>query len=187
MTDDSVMTAYYREWLDGSEDALAAIIREYRDPLTHFICSIVRNYTDAEEIASDTFVQLALKKKTFRGDSAFRTYLFAIGRNRAVDLVRKRERRGEIIGESPEDRADGEMLDAQILRTERDAHLHSAISELCEDYRTVLYLVYFEDMNAESAGKVMKKNRKQTENLLYRAKKALRAILEKDGYGYEGL
>ena len=52
---------------------------------------------------------------------------------------------------------------------------------LPEDMRTAVYLVYFEDMTYREAAKVMKKNRKQIDNLLYRAKKELRNILEKDG------
>ena len=61
------------------------------------------------------------------------------------------------------------------------------MSELCENYRAVLYLVYFENMTADQAAYVMKKSKKQTENLIFRARKTLRAILEKDGYGYENI
>ena len=47
--------------------------------------------------------------------------------------------------------------------------------------RDLKHLIYFEDMTYEEAAKVMKKNRKQVDNLLYRAKKELRIILGKDG------
>ena len=47
--------------------------------------------------------------------------------------------------------------------------------------RVVIHLVYFEDLTYDEAAKVMKKNRKQVDNLLYRAKKELRIILGKDG------
>jgi RNA polymerase sigma-70 factor (ECF subfamily) len=47
--------------------------------------------------------------------------------------------------------------------------------------RVAVHLIYFEDMTYDEAAKVMKKNRKQVDNLLYRAKKALRITLEKDG------
>ena len=42
-------------------------------------------------------------------------------------------------------------------------------------------MVYFEDMSYEETARVMKKSRKQVDNLLYRAKKELRIILGKDG------
>ena len=44
-----------------------------------------------------------------------------------------------------------------------------------------MHLVYFEDLTYEDAARVMKKNRKQVANLLYRAKEKLRTILGKDG------
>ena len=52
---------------------------------------------------------------------------------------------------------------------------------LNDDYRTAVHLVYFEEMSCEQAAKIMKKNKKQIENLLYRAKNALRKNLRKDG------
>ena len=59
--------------------------------------------------------------------------------------------------------------------------VHTAVATLPEDMRVVVHLVYFEEMSYEEAAKVMKKNRKQIDNLLYRAKKELRIILGKDG------
>ena len=47
--------------------------------------------------------------------------------------------------------------------------------------RAVVHLVCFEDMTYDQAAKVIKKSRKQVDNLLYRAKKELRVILGKDG------
>ena len=59
--------------------------------------------------------------------------------------------------------------------------VHSAIAKLSEDKRVVIHLIYFEEMTYDEAAKVMKKNRKQVDNLLYRAKKELRIILGEDG------
>ena len=47
--------------------------------------------------------------------------------------------------------------------------------------RAVVHLIYFEEMTYAEAAKVMKKTVKQVDNLLYRAKKALRITLGKDG------
>jgi len=47
--------------------------------------------------------------------------------------------------------------------------------------REVIHLIYFENLSYEEAAKVMKKNKKQIDNLLYRAKSALRTILGKEG------
>lgn len=67
------------------------------------------------------------------------------------------------------------------MSDERKRIVHNAIEKLSDDMRVVIHLIYFEEMTYDEAAKVMKKNRKQIDNLLYRAKKELRTILGKDG------
>lgn len=51
----------------------------------------------------------------------------------------------------------------------------------------MLYLTYFEDFDNSETAEIMKKSKRQIENLLYRAKGALKSELEKEGFEYEGL
>ncbi|MBR6826338.1 MAG: sigma-70 family RNA polymerase sigma factor, partial [Oscillospiraceae bacterium] len=76
---------------------------------------------------------------------------------------------------------DGMELEDMVLADEQKRMVHAAVKKLPEDMRVVIHLVYFEEMTYEEAAKIMKKNRKQIDNLLYRAKKDLRIILGKDG------
>ena len=48
-------------------------------------------------------------------------------------------------------------------------------------------MIYFEDFRNEQVAAVMGKSKKQIENLVYRAKQALKAELEKEGFVYENL
>ena len=72
-------------------------------------------------------------------------------------------------------------LEELLLTDDRKRQVHTALAKLPEDMRTAVHLIYFEDMTYEEAARILKKNRKQVDNLLYRAKKELRAILGKDG------
>ena len=56
---------------------------------------------------------------------------------------------------------------------------------LPKDYKTVLYLIYFEDMSYNEIEKIMKKNNKQIKNLAYRARLSLKEILRREGFNYE--
>ena len=49
------------------------------------------------------------------------------------------------------------------------------------------YLKFFEDLNNEQIAMVLKKNRRQIENMIYQAKQALKSELDKEGVHYEGL
>lgn len=187
MSSDTAMIECYRRFIEGDEPALGEIVRAYSDSMLLFTCDIVKNLRDAEEIVADAFVHIAVKKRAFRGDSQLKTYLYSICRYRAIDRIRREVRRGELPVEDIDLASDHETLEGRILRSERDEKLHAAIAELCEEYRTALYLVYFEDMSHEEAARIMKKSRKQIENIIFRARRALRAILEKEGVGYEDL
>ena len=73
-------------------------------------------------------------------------------------------------------------LNSIIYRTEeRNRILHFCMSEMNPDYREVLYLTYFEDMSYAQAAEVTEKTVKQITNMVYRGKKSLRRLLEREG------
>ena len=187
MTQDAAVLDSYKRYVEGDESAMGEIVRAYADTMTFFTVGLVKNTSDAEEIVSDAFAEIALRKRAFRGESQLRTYLFAICRHKAIDMNRKRARRGEILSLDPEQTADLETLEGRILRSERDEILHRTMAELNEEYRVALYLVYFEGMSHADVARAMKKTLKQTENIIFRARRALRALLEKEGITDENI
>ena len=76
-------------------------------------------------------------------------------------------------------------LEHNYIKEERKIVVHRAISNLSEDYRTVLWLVFFEGFSNKEAATAMKKSDRQIKNLLYRAKQSLKSYLEKEGFVYE--
>ena len=82
----------YHRFLEGDESGLEELVEAYSDNLIFFINSFMNNLTLSEDLMSDTFLELILKKPRFVGDSSFKTYLFKIGRNKAFDCLRKQKR-----------------------------------------------------------------------------------------------
>ena len=78
-------------------------------------------------------------------------------------------------------------VEREYLIKEQKIILHRIMRELKAEYFQVLYLVYFEDFTNEEIAKIMKKNKRQIENLIYRAKGTLKSELEKEGFEYEKL
>ena len=79
----------YRRFLDGDDNGLIEIIDEYHEGMSLYLNSIVNNMCLADDIVQETFVKLAIKKPPFRGKCSFKTWLFTIARNCAVDHLRK--------------------------------------------------------------------------------------------------
>ena len=174
----------YRRFLDGDDDGIVCVIRDYKDGLILFLDRYVNNIYAAEELAEDVFFKLVTKKPRFTGKYSFKTWLYTIGRNAAINHLRR-----NTAAQLPSDEAlsDGKLLEREYLRTERRLAVHAALGRISPDYSRVLHLIYFEDMDNEQAAHVMGKSKRQIENLVYRAKQALRSEIMREGFSYEDL
>lgn len=177
---------YYRRFLDGDKDAFSQIIDIYRESLIFFINRTVNNLDTAEDIAADSFAELIIHKNRFNFKSSLKTYLFSIARNKAISHLRHFGKFKSVsIDECTEISDEYSAFEQEIEKNEQKALLNKALSKLKDDYRTALHLVYFEELSYSDTAKIMKKSNKQIENLLYRARIALKNILEQEGFIYE--
>ena len=171
----------YRRFLNGDKEAFNEIITEYRDGLTFFIDRYVKDMWAAEDIAIDVFTELIVHRHRYNFKVNLKTYLYMVGRSRALDYLKRQRKIIFTELTEGEDVAGRELLEEAMLADERKRTLHQAIDRLPTDMQEVLHLVYFEELSYEETAKVMKKNKKQIDNLLYRSKEKLRTILGKEG------
>lgn len=167
----------YRRFLDGEESAFDEIMKALFHSLVFFLDGYVHDIHAAEDLAIDTFSDLVVHKNRYNFKVPLKTYLFMIGKSRALDYIKHRKVL-DFVELSEAHNADEEKsLEETVLSDERKRIVNAAIAKLPEDMRVVIHLIYFEEMTYSEAAKVMKKNRKQVDNLLYRAKKELRVLL----------
>ena len=137
----------------------------------------------------DTFVRLVVKKPKFSARYSFKTWLYTIGRNVAIDYLRHNSKT-VLVSEEELQRAESDEagLEQSYLQEEQRIMLHRAMGKLKSEYQQVLYLSFFEDFDNAQIAVVMKKSKRQIENLMYRAKMSLKSELDKEGFVYdEGL
>ena len=172
----------YRRFLDGDESAFDEIMKELFDSLVFFIDRYVHDIHAAEDIAIDAFSDLVVHRHRYNFKVTLKTYLFMLCRSRALNYI-KHCKVIDFVEFEEADQAASEQktLEEIVLADERKRVVNNALKALPDDMRVVIHLIYFEEMSYDEAAKVMKKNRKQVDNLLYRAKKELRIILGKDG------
>ncbi len=172
----------YRRFLDGEESAFDEIMKELFHGLVFFVDRYVHDVHAAEDIAIDAFSDLIVHKHRYNFKVSLKTYLYMVGRSRALDYIKHRKViEFTELTEETEVFSEEKTLEEQVLVEERKRVVNAAIARLSEDMRVAIHLIYFEEMTYEEAAKVMKKNRKQVDNLLYRAKKELRTLLGEDG------
>ncbi|MBQ4341189.1 MAG: RNA polymerase sigma factor [Clostridia bacterium] len=179
---DDSLSESYRRFLAGDESAAREVMDGLFLGLVRFIAGYVRDMPSAEDIAMDVMAELFAKRRGYEPRSKLKTYAYMRGKCLALDLLRHRKALPfeglDACGDLPDGRAE---LDAELLKTERERELSKALDLLPADLRAAVRLVYFEGMSYEEAARVLKKTRKQTDNLLYRAKLKLREILGEEG------
>lgn len=172
----------YRRFLDGDESAFDDIMKELFNSLVFFIDRYVRDIHTAEDIAIDVFADLGIHRHKYNFKVTLKTYLFMVGRSRALNYIKHRKVIDFVeLTEAEGYSDDRSELEKAVLEDERKRIVNAALLKLPEDMRVAIHLVYFEDMTYDETARVMKKSKKQVDNLLYRAKKELRTILGEEG------
>lgn len=178
----------YRRFLQGDDKAFVEIIRDYKDGLILYLNGFVNNILTAEELTEDVFFKLVTKKPRFNEKASFKTWLYSIGRNTAVDYLRRNSKQKEVSAEEIREIEDERLsLEQSYIKQERLLLIHRALEKLKPEYKQVLWLVYFEDFSQKETAKIMKKSVHSVETLVYRARLALKAELEKGGFIYEDI
>ena len=178
----------YRRFLQGDDTAFVEIIRDYKDGLILYLNGFVNNILTAEELTEDVFFKLVTKKPRFNEKSSFKTWLYTIGRNTAVDYLRRNSKQKEVSAEEIREIEDERLsLEQSYIKQERLLLIHTTLEKLNPEYKQVLWLVYFEDFSQKETAKIMKKSVHSVETLVYRARLALKAELEKGGFIYEDI
>jgi RNA polymerase sigma-70 factor (ECF subfamily) len=132
--------------------AAEALITAYGDRAYRLAARITGNQQDAEEAIQDAFWSVVRKIDTFRGDSAFGTWVYRIVSNAAYEKIRRRQgvfvdiALDEVLPPFHEGRHAGLIsdwssgIDDPAVQTELRSVLSSAVSELPAHYRAVLVL-----------------------------------------------
>jgi RNA polymerase sigma-70 factor (ECF subfamily) len=94
--------------LSGDTAAFAEIVRAHQTKVLGLCTSLLGDATQAEDAAQEVFIKTYQSLRSFRGDSAFSTWLYRITANHCKDLLRKRSReRTESLDAMMEESAEG--------------------------------------------------------------------------------
>ena len=172
----------YRRFLDGDESAFDELMKAYFRSLVFFLDRYVHDTYAAEDLAIDAFSDLIVHKRRYNFKVSFKTYLFMIGKSRALNYLKHRKViEFTELSEAQNLPDDEKELAETVLADERKRAVNEALAKLPQDMREAVHLIYFEEMTYDEAARVMGKKRKQVDNLLYRAKKGLRGLLGEEG------
>lgn len=172
----------YRRFLNNEQDAFDEIVELYFDNLVLFLNRYLNDIYAAEDIAIDSFAYILANKYKYNFKVSFKTYLFMIGKSRALNYIKHKKRINITSYEENENTlCDLRSLEETVIDKQEKELLYKALESLPDSMKPVLHLVYFENMTYAQAAKVLGKKEKQIDNLIYRAKTILREKLGKEG------
>ncbi len=165
------------------------VFHEYAPRVYNLARRMLRSDADAEDVTQDVLLQVVRKLPSFRGESAFPTWLHRVTVNAALAHRRKRAVRDEHRTSAPLDLVLEEQPPSGPVRRwsvgpeeaalDREAQqlIEQAIGELPEDYRDVFVLSDVEGMPNAEIGEMLGLSLPAVKSRLHRARQKLRDAL----------
>ncbi len=165
----------------GNIAAFEVIYERYHRRTFSLCLRMLSNQTEAEDLTQEVFIQLFRKIGSFRGDSAFSTWLHRLTVNQVLMHFRRRSVKNERTsddGEMPEQTVHGTSNPSKMQVIDRIA-LKNAIALLPYGYRNVFILHDVEGFEHEEVARLMGISVGTSKSQLHKARLKLRGLLAK--------
>lgn len=171
----------------GDRAEFARLVETYSDLIYRLALKILNDPQDAEDVLQETFIKAYRNLKGFDGRSSLSTWLYRIGTNEALMLIRKRKNlplsldeplEGEDEVDEPFQIVDWCCLPEQELQTSEVRHyLDQAVKQLSPALRAVFVLRDIEGLSTEETTQVLNLSEAAVKTRLSRARMQLRELL----------
>src|SRR5262249_41811957 len=136
----------------GERAAFDELVRRHQRSILLLGHRILRSTEDARDVAQRAFVQAYRQLGRFRGESSFRTWLYRIAANLALDALRKRGREARLELVPDEQRGTHHSMEAWGRDPFAEHRLRRAVEELPDRQRLVVELRAFEELSFREIG-----------------------------------
>jgi RNA polymerase sigma-70 factor (ECF subfamily) len=169
----------------GDVSAFEPLVEKYRQRVWRLALNVVRDREEAWDVAQEAFIRAWQALPSFRGQSAFYTWLFRIAMNVASDRLRQRGAAGRAFGTErvPEEDFERVMVDQDetpadtAARTEERERIIRGLDALPERHRTIIMLSDLEGLSYREIADVLDIPIGTVMSRLHNARKRLRDVL----------
>jgi RNA polymerase sigma-70 factor (ECF subfamily) len=171
----------------GDKRAFDLLVTKYQRKLGRLLSRFIRDPAEVEDVAQEAFIKAYRALPSFRGDSAFYTWLYRIGINTAKNYLVALGRRAPTVTEFDADEAesfeDGEQLrdintpESMLMSKEIGSTVNAAMEDLPEDLRTAITLREIEGLSYEEIASIMNCPIGTVRSRIFRAREAIAARL----------
>ncbi|NIP32015.1 MAG: sigma-70 family RNA polymerase sigma factor [Candidatus Dadabacteria bacterium] len=182
---------------NGDVEGFNIILKRYDRPLYRFLLRMMSgNVSQAEDLFQDVFLKVIEKKKDFDSKKSFKTWLYTVARNTAIDFIRKESYRDHIsldsmaynsVEYSNVSRLD--LIQSKIKGQERvffEKELNNLLTEklnvLNNEFREVFILKEIEGLKFNEIAEITDSPLSTVKSRLRYALKKLKNEIKKSGY-----
>ncbi|EHK2356784.1 sigma-70 family RNA polymerase sigma factor [Clostridium perfringens] len=164
-----------KESMKGNKESFGILIKNNKEYLYKMAFLYAKDEQDALEVIHETVYRAFLNIEKLKKAKFFNTWITRILINVSIDFLKKKGK-NEMLDESTPI-----IKEKCEISTEEKLDLYNAIDLLNDNYKTVIIMMYFNDMKIKDISKVMETPENTVKTYLRRAKQALGEIL-KEGY-----
>lgn len=172
---------------NGDRQAFEELVEMYKDKIYHLGYRMLSNSMEAEDVTQDTFLRVYMNLDRYDENQKFSTWIYRIGTNLCIDRLRKRKPTYSLDAEMPEGdgtdwysllKSDQDTPEEEIVLSETQDQIRSAIETLPEKYKSVVILRYLHDMSLQEIGDVLGMPVTTVKTRVHRGREFLRKKLE---------
>ncbi|MCH8077481.1 MAG: sigma-70 family RNA polymerase sigma factor [SAR324 cluster bacterium] len=188
LDDDILIKAF----LNGDQTAFEVLFRKYRDMVGRLSYSIVKEESAVDDIVQETFLLAYRHLENFRGQAAFKTWIYRIAVNEAI----RHKNKGKRWQPLPENESEYSQLPSTLVAMEggnnperilidgqQKTLVHRALAQLKEHHRLILVLYYLEDQSVHEISVILEIPEGSVKSRLYYAREGLKQVLGPILYG----
>jgi len=183
--DDAVLVQEFQRTADPTH--FNTLVERHRGSVFRLILSILGpgREGEAEELAQDVFVKVYQRLDQFRGDAKFRSWLFRIAYNAALDYrsrlsFKATHQSQEVLEMTASQDRESNPFQITVDSAQRSA-IHTAMARLPNLYRSALHLHYWMGMTVSEVGETLSVPEGTVKSYLHRGRAKLYAMLRKQG------
>ncbi len=173
------MDELIRKAAEGDKQAFSQVVTEYAGAVYNTALRYCKNKEDAEDVSQEVFIKIFRYLPSFKFESSFKTFIYRVTVNTALDFLRKNKVAHEEISENIESAEPG--IESKIIVKEREKAVENAISELSEELRDAVVLREYDGLSYAEIAEVLEVKVGTIKSRILRGREKIREKLLSDG------
>jgi len=155
----------------GEIDAFGVLYDRYIKVIFNKVLATFGHFENSEDITHDIFLKIFLRLKTYKGESAFSTWVYSITNHHIIDIIRTEQKKNEFDADMEDFSSIPEEPDDEELLNIKTNKLLNVLEQLTSEERLILILKYRDELSVKGITEVFGINESAAKMRVSRAKK----------------